>query len=69
MHASLFAGLAWTTHRRFGRGLLLVLGYAALSEVLQALLPIGRDGNAPDLLADAAGALVAWRWCSRHPAG
>ncbi|MCW0212338.1 MAG: VanZ family protein [Pseudonocardia sp.] len=38
--------------------LVLMLGYAALSELLQSLLPIGRDGNVPDGLVDAAGVLL-----------
>lgn len=32
--------------------------YAALTEVLQATLPIHRDGNVPDFLADAIGICV-----------
>jgi VanZ family protein len=66
VHASLFAALAWATRSRFGRGLLLVLAYGALSEVLQSVLPIHRDGTVLDALADAAGALAGW-WLARHP--
>ena len=70
VHATLFAALAATTRARFGRGLLLVLLYAPASEVLQAVLPIHRDGNVPDALADVTGALVGWWavtrwWCLR----
>jgi VanZ family protein len=47
-----FAGMAvWTV-------LVVFVTYAALSEVLQALLPIGRDGNVPDGLVDVAGVLL-----------
>jgi len=66
VHATLFAALALTTRWRFGRGLVFVLAYAAASEVLQAVLPISRDGNVPDVLADAVGALVGWYWASRR---
>ena len=60
VHAGLFALLAVSTRLRFGRGLALVLAYGVLSEVLQAVLPIGRDGGAADALADAVGASVGW---------
>ena len=60
IHAALFALLAVTTRRRYGRGLGLVLGYAGLSEVLQAVLPIHRDGDVLDFLADSACALAGW---------
>lgn len=66
VHAALFAALAVTTRLRFGKGLLLVVLYAVLSEVLQAVLPIHRDGNALDALADAAGAIVGWGLASRR---
>lgn len=50
--AARFAGTAaWAV-------LALLAAYAALSEVLQALLPIGRDGNVPDGLGDVAGVLL-----------
>ena len=71
MHATLFAVLAATTRARFGRGLPLVLAYAVVSEVLQAVLPISRDGDVLDAAADAAGALLGW-WAVRprkHPSG
>ncbi len=65
VHAALFAALALTTRWRFGRGLLLVLAYAGLSELLQNVLPIHRDGNVPDLLADTLGAVTGWWWGAR----
>lgn len=37
---------------------LALLAYAPISEVLQANLPINRDGNAGDALADALGVLT-----------
>ena len=67
VHATLFAMLAAATRWRFGRGLALVLGYAVLSEVLQATLPISRDGNIPDALGDAVGAVVGWLVARRLP--
>ena len=60
VHAVLFAALAASTRWRFGRGLALVLGYAVLSEVLQAFLPIDRDGDPLDAFADSAGAALGW---------
>jgi hypothetical protein len=41
------------------------LAYAALTEVYQSLLPLGRSGDPLDVLADAAGlltAVVLYRW-------
>ena len=63
VHAGLFALLSATAALRFGaarRVLLAVLVYAALSEVVQALLLAERSGDAWDLLADAVGALAGW---------
>ena len=60
VHVLVFAALAASTRGRFGRGLVLVLLYAPVSEVLQAVLPIHRDGNVPDALADVGGALAGW---------
>jgi VanZ family protein len=70
VHAGLFAALAVTTRLRFGRGLWAVVAYAAVSEVLQAVLPISRDGDVLDAAADVAGALLGW-WllARRHPQG
>lgn len=62
VHGLLFAALAaasllaripwWTT-------ILWLAGYAVISEVLQAALPIGRSGDLADVLADLIGAAVA----------
>jgi VanZ family protein len=60
VHATLFLLLGLTTRRRFRRGLVWVLLYAPVSEVLQAVLPIHRDGNAPDALFDCLGAGLGW---------
>ncbi len=64
VHAGLFALLAGTAALRFGamrRVLAGVLVYAALSEVVQAVLLAERSGDAYDLLADAVGALAGWQ--------
>ena len=66
VHATVFAALAVTTRGRFGAGLLLVVLYAPVSEVLQAVLPIHRDGNLPDALADLLGALGGWWLAARR---
>jgi VanZ family protein len=60
IHALLFASLAAATAARFRHGLGWVLLYAAGSEVLQAVLPIHRDGSLWDAVADAVGALLGW---------
>ena len=63
VHALLFGLLAATARWRFGdrRGLLAaVLAYAAVSELVQALLLTERSGDLWDLLADAVGAVVGW---------
>lgn len=55
--ASRLASIGWRTTAAW------VLAYAALSEVLQALLPIQRSGSLWDVAADAFGAalgLAAW---------
>ena len=72
VHAALFALLAATTWWRFTAhraGLLAVLVYGALSEVVQATLIPTRDGDVRDVAADAAGALLGWlavsRWARR----
>ncbi|GAA2364786.1 hypothetical protein GCM10009854_50400 [Saccharopolyspora halophila] len=61
IHFALFATLAatgtLTGFRR--RGLLPALvAYAALSEILQGVLPLGRSCEALDALVDCAGALL-----------
>ena len=59
VHATLFAALA-LTGRLAGVPLVPLaiglVGYAVLSEVLQAVLPIDRDGDWHDSLADVVGA-------------
>lgn len=63
VHAGLFLLLAATAWWRFaGRRLAYaaVIGYAALSEVVQSVLLPGRDGDLRDFLADAAGVILGW---------
>lgn len=58
MHALLFATLALTgAVARFPMPALAagLLGYAAVTELLQRVLPINRHGDLRDLLADAIG--------------
>jgi VanZ family protein len=58
VHALIFVALAiagrWAQvpWLRLGLGL---AAYAALTEILQTTLPIHRDGNVPDFLADSIG--------------
>ena len=62
VHAVLFAALAATSllaRIPWWATLLWLAAYAALSEVLQATLPINRSGDVDDWVADVAGALVA----------
>jgi hypothetical protein len=58
VHAALF-GLVALTGLRAGvpatRLVVALLTYAVVSEVLQASLPIGRDGSVGDVAADAVG--------------
>jgi VanZ family protein len=71
VHAGLFLLLAGTAALRFGASwsvLLVVLGYAALSEVVQALLLTRRSGDLLDLLADVVGALAGWLLAARRTA-
>jgi VanZ family protein len=68
VHAGLFLLLAGTARVRFGvrTGVLVaVLGYAALSEVVQAELLARRTGDLLDLVADVAGAAGGWRLARR----
>lgn len=61
IHLLVFALLAGTGRWAGLCTVPLVLGlavYAGVSEVLQAALPIGRDGDALDALVDVAGALL-----------
>ena len=61
VHGSLFAALA-LSGRWSGLGARLapvvLLLYAAISEVIQAVAPIARDGSVADWLGDAVGVLV-----------
>jgi hypothetical protein len=71
VHAALFAGLGFTGRwARFGRGSLAVVlvVYAAGSEVVQEWGPLDRTGSLADLAADAAGVLlglVVWERLAR----
>ena len=61
IHFSLFAALAVTGRLAGIPPLPLAVGlaaYAGVSEVLQTVLPINRDGDVRDALADTLGALV-----------
>ena len=61
IHLALFAALALTGRWAGLRPAALAVGlaaYAGISEVLQAVLPIGRDGGWTDALADVAGVAV-----------
>ncbi|MCZ4522286.1 VanZ family protein [Rhodococcus ruber] len=68
IHFTLFAALAYTSRLAgigWARTALWVLAFATISEVLQAILPLGRSGSVADALADAAGVavgLVAANW-------
>jgi hypothetical protein len=62
-HAAIFVALVLTGRLagiRPGRLLSGLLGYAVLSEVLQAVLPIHRDGDWRDATADAIGILIGF---------
>ena len=61
VHALIFVALA--VAGRWARIPWVALGiglaaYAAVTEILQATLPINRDGNLPDLLADVVGIAI-----------
>lgn len=61
MHALTFLGLALAGRWAGCRPLVLGLGlgaYAVLTEILQAVLPIDRDGDPRDVLADAGGLVL-----------
>ena len=61
VHGTVFAALGFTGSWAGCARLPLIMGllaYAGVSEVLQALLPIGRDGTFGDGLADAIGVMV-----------
>lgn len=74
VHLLLFATLAALAAARFGARaavLAAVLGYAALSELIQGLFLPERSGDPLDLLADTVGLLlgmaVARRWLVAGP--
>jgi len=72
VHASLFAALALS--RRWagvGRGVLraVLVGYAAVSEVVQGVTPLHRSASVADWVADVAGlllGLVLWEYAARR---
>jgi hypothetical protein len=69
VHAGLFLLLAGTAALRFGavpRVLVLVLAYAAGSELVQAGLLAERSGDAGDVLADGLGAAAGWQLARRR---
>jgi len=68
VHGVLFGALAATALARFGprrQVLVAVLAYAAVSEVVQALLLSRRSGDLWDLVADVVGALAGWALARR----
>jgi hypothetical protein len=74
VHLVLFLLLAGSARLRFGAVwpvLGAVLAYAALSEVVQAVLLEGRSGDLLDLVADTIGVLAGWVLARRAaaPAG
>ncbi|MCW2572156.1 MAG: Conserved rane protein of unknown function [Frankiales bacterium] len=63
VHAGLFLLLAATTWWRFGAhrlGIIAVIVYGGLSEVIQSVALPNRDGDIRDFCADAAGAVLGW---------
>ncbi|MDO9519205.1 MAG: VanZ family protein [Pseudohongiella sp.] len=71
VHCMMFAACGYLSARawagRFNLVLLLVglLGFAALTEVLQTLVP-GRSGDIADFLADAVGIFIGLWWFKRR---
>lgn len=58
IHFGLFAALAYSSRIAAistGTTALWTVGFAIVSEILQAVLPLGRSGSALDALFDAAG--------------
>jgi VanZ family protein len=53
------SGLLLSTRRRWAIGVF-AFGFGAGIEVLQTVLPLGRDGEVSDLVADSIGILVAY---------
>lgn len=63
VHLLLFAALAAATRWRFGPrvpGLLVVLAYAPLSELVQWLALPNRSGDPWDVVADLLGVTLGW---------
>lgn len=61
VHAGLFGALTvsgWWATRRHGALVGALAAYAVLSEVIQAVAPIGRDGGVPDALTDLVGIVL-----------
>ena len=52
-------GMLLSTKRRWAI-LVFAFGFGAAIEVLQATLPLGRDGDVHDLVADSVGIATAW---------
>jgi VanZ family protein len=52
-------GLVLSTRRRWAIGVF-ALAFGAAIEVLQAIMPFGRDGNVGDFVADAIGVAAAY---------
>jgi len=53
------SGLLLSTKRRWAIGVF-AFGFGATVEVLQAVMPLGRDGDWRDLAADSVGIVVAY---------
>ena len=73
VHLLLFAALAvsgrWAAVRAVPLAAAL-LGYAAVSELVQGLTPLARSMSFADWAADAIGVVVGllgWRWATRRP--
>ena len=69
VHAVLFLLLAATARLRFGGRwpvLAVVLAYAGLSELVQAVALAERSGDLYDLVADGLGALAGWLLVGRR---
>jgi VanZ family protein len=67
VHLLLFALLAATGRWagiRWGWMLAALVVYAGVSEILQATLPIGRDGDVVDALVDVTGAVLGLAGCA-----
>ncbi len=65
VHAALFAGLA-VTGLRVGVPLWLVVGYAPVSELIQASVLPNRSGDPWDVVADLVGVTLGWWLAGRR---